>query len=313
MCWDFDGDHRPDFFVANDGAANHLWINRGDGGFEDEAILLGVAFNEMGRPEAGMGIALGDADGDADLDLFLTHLTAETNTLYSSQGASGFQDVTPQAGLAAGSLRWTGFGTGLFDFDHDGDLDLAVASGRVQRHPVLPGAELGEYWNPYAEPNLLFENDGSGHFTGLAAPDEPFTSGLEVSRGLAFGDPDRDGDLDLLLTNTAGRARLFRNDSRKKGHWLSVRAMDPAVKRAAIGALVTVVAGGKSYRRVIGAGGSYLSASDGRAHFGIPEAAVERITVRWPDGSQESFPGVPSDRSILLRRGAGSAEEPPRD
>ena len=305
VCWDFNGDHRPDFFVANDGAANHLWMNRGDGRLVEEGIVQGVAFNEMGHAEAGMGIAFGDSDGDSDLDLFVTNLTSETNTLYGYEGAFGFQDVTARAGLAAGGLRWTGFGAGFFDFDHDGDLDLAVVNGRVQRHPALPGADLGEFWSAYAEPNLLFENDGSGRFTGVEAA---FASRLEISRGLSFGDLDQDGDLDLLLTHTAGPARLFRNESPKKGHWLSVRAFDPAAKRDAHGALVTVVAGGNRYRRAVGAGGSYLSASDSRIHFGFPEPGVERITVRWPDGSRESFPGLEADLAIVLRKGGGEPD-----
>ena len=124
VCWDFNGDHRLDFFVANDGAANQLWVNGGDGKFEDEAIIQGVAFNELGQAEAGSAAGDVDVDGDSDLDLFVTNLTSETNTLYSSEGAVGFEDATARVGLAANGLRWTGFSTGFLDFDPGGDLDL---------------------------------------------------------------------------------------------------------------------------------------------------------------------------------------------
>ena len=160
ICADFNEDGLPDFYVANDGGANLLWINQGRGTFKDEAFLSGVGLNALGRTEAGMGLAVGDAEGDGDLDLFVSHITNETNTLYRNDGHMNFEDATAASGLAALSLPTTGFGTAFLDFDHDGDLDLAVANGRVERHTPVRGARLSPYWNPYAEPNHLLDNDG---------------------------------------------------------------------------------------------------------------------------------------------------------
>ena len=306
---DYNTDGWLDFYVANDGEANQLWENQGNGKFKDQAILAGVAFNTFGRAEAGMGVTTGDADGDGDLDLFLTHLTDQTNTLYLSHGNLGFEDASSPAGLGAPSLPRTGFGTGLFDYDHDGDLDLAIVNGRVMRHPVLAGARLDSYWNPFAEPNFIFLNDGKGRFTDSSHSAGLFASRTEVSRGLAFGDMDNDGDLDLLLTNTAGPARLYRNDSKKKGHWLTVRTVDPDLRRDVHGAWVTVVAKGKAYVRVANPGYSYMSSSDPRAHFGIPDGGrIEHIEVRWADGTEEVFPGVKVDSSIVLEKGRGETK-----
>ncbi|MFQ5888710.1 MAG: CRTAC1 family protein, partial [Gemmatimonadota bacterium] len=303
---DFDRDGRQDLYVANDGEANHLWLNEGDGTFRDEAGALGAAVNALGRPEAGMGIALGDIDEDADLDLLITHLGGETNTLYRRAGPYGYQDDTSLAGLHGPSLPYTGFGTGFVDYDQDGDLDLVVVNGRVIRGPPLTTGRPPDWWDPYAEPNQLFENDGAGRFREVSEGVPALFEAVENSRGLAFGDVDEDGDLDLLITNGGGPARLLRSDG-AKGHWLIVRAVEPALRRDAIGAEVTVVAGGRRLHRIATAGESFLSSSDPRVHFGLGDAAeVERILVRWPDGTSEAFPGVAADRAVTLRRGEGA-------
>jgi hypothetical protein len=309
LCSDFTGDGLPDFYVANDGEANLLWENQGNGKFTDQAILMGAAFDSYGRPEASMGVAAGDIDGDSDLDLFMTHLQNQTNTLYLNDGKLGFEDVSSARGVAMPSLKYTGFGTAFLDFDHDGDLDLIGVNGRVAWGPPLPGANVGPYWNPFAEPNFLLENDGKGFFREATERSGSFGKELEVSRGLALGDVDSDGDLDVLVTNTAGPARLYRNDAPKKGRWLLVRALEG--KRDAHGALVTVVAGGKRYVRLADPGYSYLSSNDPRAHFGIPGASqVDAIVVRWLGGVEERFPGSPLDRVVVLRKGEGQKVAP---
>jgi hypothetical protein len=301
---DFNGDHYPDLYVANDGEANHLWINQRDGTFQDQALLFGAALNQLAQAEAGMGIALGDLDNDDDFDLFITHLESESNTLYRNMAAHGFQDDSSPSGLAAISIPYTGFGTGFFDYDHDGDLDLAVANGRVTRGPLLTGNDPPGYWDDYAEPNFLFENDGLGRFHEISNKAPAFCRQVENSRGLAFGDVDNDGDIDLLVANEGGPARLFRNDVKQKGHWLIVRAIDPALQRDAIGAKITVVAGGKRWHRLIAPGYGFLSSNDPRAHFGLGAAAtVGQIIVLWPDGTQENFPGIKADQIITLKKG----------
>lgn len=306
LCQDFTGDGLLDFYVANDGEANQLWENAGDGTFADQAIIMGAALNSFGRPEASMGVALGDVDGDSDFDLFMTHLINETNTLYLNDGTWGFEDVTSARGLGAASLEFTGFGTAFVDLDHDGDLDLAVVNGRVDQNTPHPNAKLDDYWNLYAEPNFLLENDGAGKFTDISERGGRFTSVVEISRGLVLGDVDRDGDYDFLVTNTAGRARLFRNDAPREGKSLMVRAHDPAHRRDAYGAIVTVTAGDKRYTRIANPAYSYLVSNDPSAHFGIPSASrVDSIHVRWPDGSEEVFPGTELDTAVTVEKGGG--------
>jgi hypothetical protein len=311
VCSDFTGDGRMDFYVANDGEANNLWVNQGNGKFEDQAFLMGAAVSGMGRPQASMGVALGDIDGDSDLDLFLTHLINDYNTLYVNDGKYGFEDESAAAGLVAPSLPFTGFGTAFIDYEHDGDLDIVVVNGAVLRHKPYPGARMSDYWNRYAEPKHLYQNDGKGKFTEVGKDVPAFASDVDLSRGLAVGDVDGDGDLDLLVNNTAGPARLYRNDTKKVGSFLVVRAWDEKRKRDAPGAVVTVSAGGKTYVRVADPAFSYLSANDPRAHFGIPGASrADSIRVRWPDGSEEIFPGVALDQSIVLEKGRGKTSMP---
>jgi hypothetical protein len=308
LCVDLTGDGRPDFYAANDGEANQLWVNQGNGTFVDEAFLRGAAVDGMGRPEASMGVVAGDIDSDLDLDLFMTHIQNQTNTLYVNDGKGGFEDLTAPRGLAVPSVKLTGFGAVFFDFDHDGDLDIAVVNGRVRKGAPLPGAAVADYWKPYAEPSVLLENDGTGKFLDVSAKAGDFASRVEVGKGLALGDFDGDGDLDLLTTATSGPARLFRNDAPKKGRWLLVRPFEPARKRDSHGALITVTVGGRKYLRVADPAFSYLSANDPRAHFGIPDAErAESIEVRWPDGTREEFPGGPLDRVVTIEKGRGRA------
>jgi hypothetical protein len=306
LCSDFNGDGRLDFYVANDGEANNLWMNQGGGKFEDQAFLMGSALSALGRPQASMGIALGDADGDGDLDLFMTHLVNDYNTLYLNDGRFGFEDVSASAGLVAPSLPFTGFGTAFMDYDHDGDLDLPVVNGAVDRHAPHPRAKMSPYWNRYAEPKHLYQNDGRARFRDVSAQTGSYASDYDLSRGLLVGDLDRDGDLDLVVTNTAGPTRIYRNDAEKAGTWLLVRAWDGRRKRDAHGAVVTVTASGKKYVRVASPAFSYLSSGDPRAHFGIPGASrADSIQIRWPDGGTESFDGVPLGQSIVLEKGRG--------
>lgn len=303
---DFNGDHLPDIYVANDGEPNELWINKGDGTFENRALLLGAAVNALGRTEAGMGIAFGDIDNDVDSDLFVTHLRGESNILYRNNGGRGFQDDTSVAGLAGPSLTLTGWGTGFFDYDHDGDLDLVVVNGRVTRGPLLIRTQSPGHWDDYAEPRLLFENDGSGHFRDVSHLASDFCGRIENSRGLAFGDIDDDGDVDLLVTNGGGRARLYRNNVRKKGNWLLIRAIDPRLKREAFGAKITIEVGEKRVVRVLASGYSYLSSNDPRLHFGLgASSTVDAIRVEWPDGKTEKFLNVAANQMITLTKGQG--------
>lgn len=304
---DFNEDGWPDLYIANDGAPNWLWINQRDGTFVDEAVLLGCATDVLGRSQAGMGVALGDLDGDGRSDLFVTHLAGEMNALYWNRGSVGFEEDSVTAGLGTVSFPYTGFGTAMVDLEHDGDLDMLVVNGRVKRSASSATAATlagGDFWQAYAEPNHVFANE-SGAFG--AASGEPFSEPVEVSRGLAVGDLDNDGDVDALLTNCGGHARVYRNEAPKQGNWLIVRAVEPDFGgRDAYGALVIVAAGEQRWRRHVNPAFSYLSSNDPRVHFGLGVSeSVDRIEVIWPDGSKETFPGGPAGRHVVLEHGKG--------
>jgi hypothetical protein len=317
FCADFTADGWPDIFVANDGQPNRLWVNQMDGTFKEEALVRGLAVNAMGKAEANMGVAVGDVDGDGGLDVFVTHLTDETNTLWKQAAPGTFGDQTVAAGLARPHWRGTGFGTVLADFDLDGAPDLAVVNGKVKRtnragSASEADADLDPFWAAYAERNQLFANDGRGRFRDVSPANPAFCGTGRVSRGLVCGDLDGDGAPDLLVTTVGGRARLYRNVAPGRGHWLTVRAVDPKLNRDAYGAEVRVRAGGRTWLRWVNPGSSYLCSNDPRAHFGLgPAGRVESIHVTWPDGSRETFPGRAADQSVVLRKGEGDRSEGP--
>jgi len=227
-------------------------------------------------------------------------------TLWQQGPRGHFQDQTAFARLAGPRWRGTGFGTVMGDFDQDGAPDLAVVNGRVVRGNSAAEPPREAFWQSYAERNQLFANDGAGRFRDVSPANAAFAGVSAVSRGLACGDFDGDGALDLLVTTVGGRARLCRNVAPSRGHWLMIRANDPERRRDAYGAEITVEAAGRRWVRQVNACGSYLCSSDPRAHFGLGQAAtVDRILVAWPDGVVEAFPGQAADRSIVVRKGEG--------
>ncbi|MCY3970929.1 MAG: CRTAC1 family protein [Acidobacteria bacterium] len=316
---DLDEDGLPDVYVANDADPNQLWINRGEGGFEDDAVLLGAAYNRFGVGEAGMGIALGDIDGDQDLDLFLSHLIEETNTLYVNLGGAsglsdGFGDRAAEAGLAAPSTPYTGFGTAFFDADNDGDLDLAVVNGAVKRRPEVLSDRDDWFWRGYAEPNLLILGDGAGFFADASAASGEFGTARDVSRGLVPFDLEGDGDLDLLVSNLEGPARVYRNETitgsaqaaGTGAGWVRLHVIDPELRRTAIGASIVAWVDGGPLRRLVLPLGGYLTGGEAPVHIGLGDApAVERFEVTWPGGTVEEFDGAESGSEVVLERGAG--------
>ncbi len=318
-CADFNGDGWPDIFVANDGRPNHLWVNHKDGTFAEEAAIRGVAYNGLGQALGNMGTAFGDVDGDGLMDLFVTHLKNETPTLWKQGPRGYFKDVTGPAGLAAPRWQGTGFGTVLADFDLDGALDLAIVNGHVSSEDPPPAPELGPHWGMYGQRNQLFANDGTGRFRDVSAANPAFCGHANVGRALMWGDIFGSGAIDLLVTDMAGPARLFRNVAPRRGHWLAVRALlpsprgpaDPKLDRDAYGAEVTVRAGPRRWVRLVSPADSYMGSSDARAHFGVGDAeCVDAVEVLWPDGRRESFPGGPTDRHLTLRRGQGAVRAP---
>ena len=303
---DFDGDGRVDIYVANDGDPNQLWINTGDGTFTDQALLSGLAVNGGGESEASMGLDLGDFDGDGDDDLFMTHVSAETNTLYANAGGGFWEDRGAMIGLGAPSLPFTGFGTAWADFDNDGWLDLLVVNGAVQIVERLAAA--GEPF-PLGQPDQLFRNLAGRGFEDFSARAGPALAASAVGRGAAFGDVDNDGDTDVLVANNNGPARLLINQVGQRNPWLGLRLAGAGGGRAAPGARVGVFrAEGPVLWRRAGADGSYASASDPRVLVGL--GANERVTavrVEWPGGRIEEWDGVPVRAWTTLTEGAGRA------
>ncbi|MCS7046149.1 MAG: CRTAC1 family protein, partial [Gemmataceae bacterium] len=310
-CADFDGDGWPDIFVANDAHANYLWINQRNGTFVERGFAHGIAVDAMGQVLGNMGIAVGDLDGNGLFDLYVTHLTDERNTLWAQGPKRGqFRDRTALAGLFNSAWRGTGFGTVMVDFDNDGWLDLALVNGRVSRGPATH-ADAVAHLIPYCERNQLFRNEGGGQMRDISPANADFCGRPNVARGLAYGDFDGDGGVDLVLTTVAGPARIYRNIAAPRGHWLALRAIDPRLRRDAYGAEIRVRAGERQWLRILNPVDSFQSSSEPRAYFGLGEAAqFDGIEIVWPDGLVEEFPGGTADRRLVLRRGEGKAKGP---
>lgn len=304
--FDADNDGLLDLYVANDRDENRLWINQGNGRFRDDALLAGCAVNLDGRTESSMGITAGDFDEDGDEDLFTTHLGGETNTLYVNDGKGNFTDGSIRAGLAAPSLHLTSFGTDFRDLDNDGWLDLLVVNGAMIRKPELVRA--GDPY-PLHEPNQLYRNEGSGRFEEMTDSAGADLAISEVSHGAAFGDLDNDGDVDVVVTNNNGPARLFVNRQGGDRPWVGLEVIDPALKRHALGARLRVVQGEVTRHRRVAVDGSYASASDPRLVVGLADAATPvTVEVTWPDGAVERFSKIDIGTYQTLRKGDGRLE-----
>jgi hypothetical protein len=296
---DFNGDGRPDIFVANDGMLNHLWINRGGGRFDDRALPAGCALDQDGRPKAGMGVHSADVDDDGDLDLLVVNMNGETDSFFRNDRGV-FADQAADVGLRTVSRPFTRFGAAMLDFDNDGLLDLYEANGRV-------GLQAETYSrDPYAEPNLLFRGLLAGRFEELTPRGGTATALIATSRAAAFGDIDNDGGLDILVANRDAAPYLLHNIAPRRGHWIELKVVDDR-GRDALGATVTLNVGDRRVRRDVISAYSYLAANDPRVHVGLGgQTRVADVTVRWPDGRIEPFGELPADRIVVLRRGHGS-------
>jgi hypothetical protein len=305
---DYDGDGREDVYVANDSAANLLWLNQGDGTFRNGALLAGVAVNMSGAAEGSMGLASGDFDNDGDEDLFMTNLTGETNTVYVNDGRGWFAERSIRTGLAGPSKPYTGFGTAWLDVDNDGWLDVWVANGEVSF--VRSASDPSDPF-PLHQINQLFMNRGGKGFEEVKGRAGGALHLSEVSRGAAFGDIDNDGDTDIVLANNNGPVRLLHNQVGHRAHWLGLRLLDRA-GRDALGARVEVRRLKDSpLWRTAATDGSYASASDPRVLVGLGEkAAVEQIIVHWPNGRLEAWAHPAVDRYTTLRQGQGRNVKP---
>jgi hypothetical protein len=287
---DFDGDRDADLYVANDLTINFLFANRGDGSFEDLSLISGGAVNRDGRPEAGMGVSLGDVDGDAAPDLAVTNFDVETNTLYRNLGELAFLDVSGIAGFGLPSFNRLAFGIVSADYDLDGDLDFYIANGHIFERPARENVS-------YRQPDQLLEGDGEGSFA------EAECSTLErrptVARGLAAADFDNDGDVDLVVQENGGRARLLANEIDGE-QWLGVRLRGRGENSEAIGAKVSLETASGSQARWVTAGDSYQSSSERRVHFGTGDATPKAVEIAWPLGGRTRLVDPPAGRYLVV-------------
>ncbi len=292
---DFDDDGWPDIFVACDSTPSILYKNNHDGTFTDVALEAGVAYNEDGREQAGMGVAVADALGQGRLDIFKTHFADDTPILYRNKGKALFEDVTGKAGLGA-FTRYVGWGAGFADFDNDGLPDLLFVNGSV--YPEIEKL-FGEY--KYRNPRLLLRNTGNGVFENLSERSGTGISDLHSSRGCAFGDFDNDGDVDVLIMNMNEPPSLLRNDARNENHWLKLKLIGTKSNRSAIGATVVLTAGGRRQRQDVISQSSFYSQSDLRLHFGLGAAQNADLEIRWPSGILQAARSVRADQILTIR------------
>jgi len=304
---DFNGDGWIDFYVANDGQPNLLWINQRDGTFKNTGLLSGTALSSHGRAKAGMGVDAGDFDNDGDEDIFVTNLTGEGNDLYVNDGAGLFEERSARSGLGAASRGYTGFGTAWLDFDNDGWLDTLTVNGAVQTIEALR-RENDPF--PLHQRKLLFRNpgrdqSGTARFEDVTARGGAAFELSEVGRGAAFGDIDNDGDVDVLVANNNGKPRLLINELGSRNHWIGFRLVGSQAPRDMLAARVGVVRDdGSTLWRRARSDGSYASANDPRVLVGLGQStSASRIRVVWPNGRTEEWTTVPIDRYTTLKEG----------
>jgi hypothetical protein len=296
---DYDNDGWPDIYVACDSTPSWLFRNQHDGTFREEALERGIALSEDGMEQAGMGVAVGDFDLDGNIDVFKTNFSDDTNVLYRNDGKGNFDDVTIRCGLGV-ETRYVGWGTGMFDLDNDGLLDLFVVTGTV--YPEVE-KKLPNY--PFRTPRLVFRNLGDGRFEELIEEAGPGVSDVHSSRGCAFGDFDNDGDIDVLVWNMNEPPSLLRNDLAGGGHWLKVQLVGVRSNRSAIGARVTVRYGNKQQAQEVSAQSSFYSVNDRRLHFGLGPETIAHISIRWPNGAIETIPNVAANQLVVVRESSG--------
>ncbi len=297
---DFDNDGWPDFYVTCDSTPSLFFHNKHDGTFEETGLTSGLAVNEDGREQAGMGATAADYDGDGRLDIFKTNFSNDTNTLYRNLGGGIFDDVTSAAGLAV-HTQYVKWGAAFLDFDNDGWKDLFIADGHV--YPFVEKYNLGE---EFKQPRQLFWNRGDGQFFDMSSTGGPGIIAKHSSRGIAVGDLDNDGSEEIVVVNLFDPPSLLKNFG-PKGNALLVRAVT-ASGRDAVGARLTLTAGGRKQIDEVRSGGFHISQGDFRVHFGMGRATKADLTIRWPEGKVETVTGVDANQWIVVREGKGIVE-----
>jgi len=295
---DYDNDGWPDIYVADDSTASLLFLNNHDGTFRETGLLAGVAFDLNGRTQAGMGVDAGDYDGDGSFDIIKTNFSDETPALFHNEGNGFFTDVTFPAGLA-GLTRTVKWGTSFLDFDNDGRPDILIASGPIypSRSPRPTGAEEGR--------KFLLRNQGNGRFEDISDQAGPGLALSRCSRGAAFGDLFRTGQVDIVINNLNDRPTLLRNDAPSPNSWLLVKLVGTKTNRSAIGSRVMVETAGRRQMQEVRSGGSFCSQNDLRLHFGLGNAREANLEVRWLSGGKETLARVPANHFVTIQEGKG--------
>lgn len=298
---DFDDDGWTDLYVANDSNPSALYRNNHDGTFTDVAVTAGCAYSQDGKPQAGMGVAVGDYDHNGTMDIFKTNFAGDTSTLYANSGAGLCDDRTFQAGIGR-NTRWLGWGVSFADFSLDGWLDLFLVNGHVYPEVEQLTSEAG-----YRQRKVVYRNQGNGRFEDVTeALGAPVTT-PKAGRGAAFADIDNDGDLDVVVNNVHDTPDLFRTNAPAGRNWLLVKLVGVKSNRSAIGARVRAIDGKDVQTQEVRGGGSYYSQNDLRVHFGLGATTrLDRLEVRWPSGAQEFWTEVAVNRMLTLTEGSGT-------
>jgi hypothetical protein len=299
---DFNNTGRPDVYVANDSTPNFLYRNEGGGKFTDIGLESGTAVSADGSEQGSMGVAIGDYDHSGRFSIYVTNFSDEDNALYRNLGKYDFRDISYDAGVAVATLPWVKWGDAFADLDNDGWLDLIAVNGQV--YPQVDSLPSGAR---YRQPKNLFLNEHNGTFCDAVQQAGPALVQPKVSRGLAIADLDNDGSVDVVVSNIDGEPMILHNQGIAGTHWVSFELTGVQSNRLALGARVTITAGGMTQTDEVRSGGSYLSQSDLRLHFGLAAATkIDSVEVRWPTGKVERLSGISVDRFYRVEEGTGS-------
>ena len=298
---DFDNDGKLDLFVANDGEPNYLYKNNGNGSFTDVAYQAGVAVNGNGSEQANMGVALGDYLHTGRFSIAITHFSEEYTTLFRNDGALNFTDVSYDAGIAPATVPYVGWGDAFIDLDNDGWVDLALVNGHV--YPQVDNKDIGI---KYREPKLLFLNQHNQTFRNISQAAGAALRIPQASRGLAAGDLFNDGHLELVIENIEGKPMILRTEPDAKNHWVGLELAGTKSNRLALNARVRVTAGDLIQWDEVRSGGSYLSQSDLRLHFGLgAHKNIDKVEIFWPSGKRDTLTNVAPDHFYSVLEGEG--------
>jgi hypothetical protein len=298
---DFNNTGRPDIYVANDSTPNFLYKNESHGKFTEVGLESGTAVSADGSEQGSMGVAIADYNHTGRFSIYVTNFVDENNVLYQNLGNYDFREVSYEAGVGLSTLPWVKWGDAFVDLDNDGWEDLIAVNGQV--YPQVDTLPSGAR---YHQPKNLFMNERNGAFCDASQQAGPAVQEPRVSRGLAVADLDNDGNMDIVIGDIDGPPMILHNNGVPGTHWVSFELAGTKSNRLALGARITIVAGGMTQTDEVRSGGSYLSQSDLRLHFGLAGAAkIDSVTVRWPSGAIEKLDSLPADHFYSVLEGSG--------